>query len=101
MIAACDKVASLLPDDVKVIPGHGDLSTLGEVRDYSVMLKETSAAVQAAINLKKTPEQMKKEKILAPWDAKYSGKFINSDLFIDTLYNSLTNNKNAEYLKHN
>jgi len=101
MIAACDKVASLLPDDVKVIPGHGDLSTLGEVRDYSVMLKETSAAVQAAINLKKTPEQMKKEKILAPWDAKYSGKFINSDLFIDTLYNSLTNNNNAEYLKHN
>jgi len=101
MIAACDKVASLLPDDVKVIPGHGDLSTLGDVRDYSVMLKETSAAVQAAINLKKTPEQMKKEKILAPWDAKYSGKFINSDLFIDTLYNSLTNNKNAEYLKHN
>lgn len=101
MIAACDKVTSLLPDDVKVIPGHGDLSTLGEVRDYSVMLKETSAAVQAAINLKKTPEQMKKEKILAPWDAKYSGKFINSDLFIDTLYNSLTNNKNAEYLKHN
>jgi cyclase len=101
MIAACDKVASLLPDDVKVIPGHGDLSTLGDVREYSVMLKETSSAVQAAINLKKTPEQMKKEKILAPWDAKYSGKFINSDLFIDTLYNSLTNNKNAEYLKHN
>jgi len=44
---------------------------------------------------------MKKEKLLAPWDAKYSGKFINSDLFIETLYNSLTNKKNAEYLKHN
>ncbi len=101
MIAACDKVANLLPDDVKVIPGHGDLANLGDVRDYSVMLKETSSAVQAAINLGKTPDQMKKEKILATWDAKYGKGFITPDLFIDTLYNSLTNNKNAEFLKHN
>ncbi len=45
-------------------------------------------------------EQMKKEKILAVWGAKYSGKFIASDLFIETLYNSLTNQKNAEFVKH-
>ncbi len=101
MIAACDKVASLLPDDVKVIPGHGQIANLGDIRDYSVMLKETSSAVQAAINLGKTTDQMKKEKILAPWDKKYGGGFITSDLFIETLYNSLTNQKNAEYLKHN
>jgi cyclase len=101
MIAACDKVASLLPDDVKVIPGHGQLSSLSDVREYSVMLKESSAAIQAAINRGMTVDQMKKDKLLAPWDKKYSGEFINSDLFIETLYNSLTNNKNAEYLKHN
>jgi cyclase len=101
MIAACDKVASLLPDDVKVIPGHGQIANLGDIRDYSVMLKETSSAVQAAINLGKTTDQMKKEKILAAWDKKYGGGFITSDLFIETLYNSLTNQKNAEYLKHN
>ncbi len=101
MIAACDKVANLLPDDVKVIPGHGDLANLGDVRDYSAMLKETSSAVQAAINLGKTPDQMKKEKILATWDAKYGKGFITPDLFIDTLYNSLTNKKNAQFLQHN
>jgi len=101
MIAACDKVADLLPADVKVIPGHGQISTLADVREYSVMLKETSAAVQAAIKSGKTVDQMKKEKLLAPWDAKYSGKFITSDLFIETLYNSLTNQKNAAFVKHN
>src|SRR5664279_2064466 len=101
MIAACDKVVAVLPADVKVIPGNGQLSNLAEVRDYSTMLKETSAAVQAAIKSGKTDDQMKKEKILAAWDAKYSGKFINSDLFIETLYNSLTNQKNAEFVKHN
>ena len=101
MIAACDKVANVLPNDVKVIPGHGDLANLGDVRDYSVMLKETSSAVQGAINSGKTPEQMKKEKILATWDAKYGKGFITPDLFVDTLYNSLTNRKNAEFLPHN
>ena len=101
MIAACEKVVAVLPPDVKVIPGHGQLSNLEEVRDYITMLKGTSAAVQAAIKSGKTVDQMKKEKILAAWDAKYSGKFITSDLFIETLNNSLTNQKNAEFVKHN
>jgi glyoxylase-like metal-dependent hydrolase (beta-lactamase superfamily II) len=101
MIAACDKVASLLPDDVKVIPGHGDLANIGDVRDFSAMLKETSSVVQAAINRGGTLDQMKQVKLLATWDAKYGKGFITSDLFIETLYNSLTNTKNAEYLKHN
>jgi cyclase len=101
IIAACDKVASILPADVKVIPGHGHLSDLGEVRDYSTMLKETSAAVQAALKQGKTVDQMKKEKILAQWDSKYGKGSITPDLYIDTLYNSLTNNKNAEFVKHN
>jgi len=101
MIAACDKVVAVLPADVKVIPGHGQLSNLAEIRDYSAMLKETSAAVQAAIKSGKTVDQMKKDKILAAWDKKYSGQFITGDLFIETLYNSLTNQKNAEFVKHN
>ena len=101
MIAACEKVVAVLPPDVKVIPGHGQLSNLEEVRDYITMLKGTSAAVQAAIKSGKTVDQMKKEKILAAWDSKYSGKFITSDLFIETLNNSLTNQKNAEFVKHN
>ena len=101
IIAACDKVVAVLPADVQVIPGHGQLSNLEEIRDYSTMLKETSAAVQAAIKSGKSVDQMKKEKILAAWDKKYSGQFINGDLFIETLYNSLTNQKNAEFVKHN
>jgi cyclase len=101
MIAACEKVVAVLPADVKVIPGHGQLSNLDEVKDYIVMLKGTSAAVEAALKSGKTVAQMKKDKILAAWDKKYSGDFINSDGFIDTLYNSLTNQKNTEFVKHN
>ena len=100
MIAACQKVIPQLPPDVKVIPGHGDISNLDEMRDYVKMLQETSTTVQKSIDSGKSLEQMKKDKILAPWD-KYAGKFITSDIFIETLYNSLTNAKNATFVQHN
>jgi cyclase len=99
MIAAMEKVSTQLPPDVKVIPGHGALSNLDDVREFTKMLKETSAVVQKAIDEHKTAEQMKQEKILAPW-AKWSGDFLDADKFIDTLYNSLTGSK-GEFLKHN
>jgi len=101
MIAACQKVIPLLPADVKVIPGHGEVSNLDEVREYTKMLQDTSAVVQKAIDQGKTLDQMKKEKILAPWEQKYAGKFITADIFIETLYNSLTNSKNAMFVQHN
>jgi cyclase len=99
MIAAMEKVSTQLPPDVKVIPGHGALSNLDDVRAFTKMLKETSAVVQKAIDEHKTVEQMKQEKILAPW-AKWSGGFLDADKFIETLYNSLTGSK-GEFLKHN
>ncbi|HYA62014.1 MAG TPA: MBL fold metallo-hydrolase [Candidatus Sulfotelmatobacter sp.] len=99
MIAAMEKVSAQLPADVKVIPGHGGLSNLDDVREFVKMLKETSAAMQKAIDQHKTVEQMKQEKILEPWK-KWSGDFIDSDKFIETLYNSLTG-KAGEFVKHN
>ena len=94
MIAACDKVAAMLPADVKVIPGHGDVASLDDVRVYSQMMKDTMAVVQKAMADHKTLDQMKQEKILAPWQ-KYSGTFVNSDAFIETIYNSLTKAKSG------
>jgi glyoxylase-like metal-dependent hydrolase (beta-lactamase superfamily II) len=99
MIAAMEKVSAQLPADVKVIPGHGGLSNLDDVRTFVKMLKETTAVVQKAIDAHKTVEQMKQEKILEPW-AKWSGGFINSDQFIETLYNSLTG-KAGQFMQHN
>jgi cyclase len=99
MIAAMQKVSGELPSDVKVIPGHGALSNLDDVRAFVTMLKETSAAVQKGIDEHKTAVQMQQEKILEPWK-KWSGGFIDSDKFIETLYHSLTG-KAGEFLKHN
>ena len=99
MIAAMEKATAQLPADVKVIPGHGQLSNLDDVRAFTTMLKETSAVVQKSLDAHKTVEQMKQEKILEPWK-KWSGDFVNADAFIETLYNSLTGTK-GEFMKHN
>src|SRR6266568_1031532 len=99
IIDAMEKTTAQLPADVKVIPGHGALSNLDDVRAYTKMLKETSAVVQKALDEHKTLDQMKQAKILAPWE-KFSGQFVNADAFIETLYNSLTGHK-GEFLKHN
>ena len=99
MIDAMAKASAMLPADVKVIPGHGALSSLDDVREFVKMLKETSATVQRALDEQKTLEQMKQEKILEPWK-KWSGGFINADQFIETLYNSLTGSK-GQFMKHN
>jgi cyclase len=99
MIAAMEKATAQLPADVKVIPGHGALSNLDDVREFTKMLKETSVVVQKALAEHKTLEQMKQEKILDPW-SKWSGDFVKTDAFIETLYNSLTGTK-GEFLKHN
>jgi cyclase len=99
MIDGVEKAAAQLPADVKVIPGHGALSNLDDVRAYIKMLRETSAVVQKAIDAHKTLDQMKQEKILAPW-AKWSGDFVNQDTFIETLFNSLTGHP-GQFVKHN
>ena len=101
MIAACEGAIAQLPADVKVIPGHGELSSVNEVREYIRMLKETSAAVQNELNAGKGLDQIKKDKVLAPWEKQYASKSLTTDLFIETLYNSLTNQKNAPFVKHN
>ena len=99
MTAAMEEVLPRLPADVKVIPGHGAVSNVEDVRQYIVMLKETRAAVDKGIKQGKTLAQLKQEKVLAPWQ-KWSGDFITTDVWIETLYNDLTGAP-GQFMKHN
>lgn len=89
MIANVDHVLELLPDDARVIPGHGPLSDKNGLRRFVSTLKATSAAVEAGIAAGKTLEQLKSEKVLAAWDSWGQG-FIKTDEWIGTLYGELT-----------
>lgn len=100
MIDGVEKVLEQVPADVKIIPGHGPVSGVTDVRAYLDMLKGTREVVAQAIKDGKTLDQMKRAKLLDPWK-KYSGDMINSDAFLETIYNSLTGQKNGKFIKHN
>ena len=91
MIAACEDVLKTVPADAKIVPGHGELSSVAELRTYVKMLQDTSAAVADALKAGKTLAQMKSERILGPWSERYSPPkaFVDTDAFTETLYNSL------------
>ncbi len=84
MLANVDNVLQTLPDDAKVIPGHGPLSDKAGLRAFAEALRGTSNAVAAALAAGKSLDQMKQENILAPWDSWGKG-FIKSDAWLALL----------------
>jgi cyclase len=89
MIAGLEKVLAMTPPDVKVIPGHGPLSTAADVRKFIDMMKETRAMVAEAVKQGKTPDQMKKDHLLEKYESIGKG-FIKTDAWIDVLHSDVT-----------
>ena len=99
MIKAVENVIARVPADVKVIPGHGQVSSLDDLRAYLAMLKATRDAVARALKNGETLDQMKQAKILDPWK-KYVGEFVSEDAFLETVYISLTGPMGRKSIKH-
>ena len=85
MIDALKKVVTLVPQNVKVIPGHGDVSTLEDIRAFTKMVEDTFNLVANQVKQGKTSDEIKKANVLAAY-SKYSGDFVNTDRWIDTIY---------------
>ena len=89
MIAGVEKVLAMVPPDVKIIPGHGPLSTTAEMRKFVEMMKETRALVADAVRQGKTVQQMKQDHLMANYQDKGKG-FIKAEGWIDVLYADVT-----------
>ena len=85
-------VIDRMPPDVKIIPGHGPLSTLDDLKAYHHMLTDTTAFVRKRMDESKTVEQITAEGLPSEWDEWGKG-FIKPDKWIDTIYKSLTEPK--------
>ena len=94
MIAAIDKVVAELPADVKVIPGHGKVSTVEDMKKLSATLKDCVKIIKAELAKKKTLEQLQQAKVLAKYADMGKG-FISEDVFIATIYKELTKQQNV------
>jgi cyclase len=89
LIANLDQVLATIPDDAKVIPGHGALSDKNGLRTFVAMVRATLAAVETGLAAGKSLDQLKAEKVLAAWDSWGTGS-VKTDFWIETLYGELT-----------
>jgi len=78
-----------IPAGAKLIPGHGPISTLDDLKAYHHMLVETTAIVGQKIAAGKTLPQIKTEGLPAEWKPWGSG-FIKTDQWLELVHRSLT-----------
>jgi glyoxylase-like metal-dependent hydrolase (beta-lactamase superfamily II) len=77
-----------LPAGVKLIPGHGPISTVDELKAYHHMLLTTTDIVRKKIKAKKSLDQIKKEGLPAEWKSWGEG-FMKTDQWLELVYASL------------
>lgn len=89
MIAGVDWVLQNFPADTKLIPGHGELSNMRELKAYRDMLALVRDRVTALKAGGKSLEQVQQAKPTADLDGAWGGGFLNPDQFVRLVYESL------------
>ena len=84
-----DTVIDRLADDVKIIPGHGPLSTIDDLRKFRGMLRETTDLVRQRINDGKSLEEAQAMGLPEKWDS-WGKEFISNDRWIEIVYTSFS-----------
>ncbi|HEV2765448.1 MAG TPA: MBL fold metallo-hydrolase [Pyrinomonadaceae bacterium] len=85
------QVIASAPAGVKIIPGHGPLSTVDDLKAYHAMLVETSGLVRQRVAAGRTLEQIKAEGLPEKYKSWGTG-FINTERWLETLYNTYRQN---------
>jgi cyclase len=93
-MAMTEYVMAHVPDDVKIIPGHGQLGSKKDLANQLTVLKDTVAAIQVGIDQGKRLDQLKQERVLAKWE------YLNSpgrstDKYLELVYRDLVQNRES------
>jgi len=78
-------VLEKIPMDAKIIPGHGKLSTVDDLKNYHAMLNETVAFVQKQIGEGKTLAEIKTNGLPEKYKG-FGGGFINAGRWIEAIH---------------
>ncbi len=89
VIDAADQVLALCDGDTKIIPGHGELATPDDLRDYRGMLVTARDAIAALMAEGKSAEEIVAAKPTAELDAKWGGGFMAPDMWVGLVHDSL------------
>ncbi len=86
------EIINKIPAGAKLIPGHGPLSTIDDLKLYHGMLQQTSGIIREKISAGKTLDQIKSEGLPEEWKTWGTG-FIKTDRWIEIVYLSFTTRK--------
>ena len=87
LIANIGELIRQIPSTAKLIPGHGPLSTLDDLKTYHQTLIDTSNMVQAEMKKGTSLDNIKKAGLPEKYKEWGSG-FIKTDFWIETVYKS-------------
>jgi glyoxylase-like metal-dependent hydrolase (beta-lactamase superfamily II) len=82
-------IIARLPADVRIIPGHGPITALDDLKRYQRMLNETTAFVRKEAAAGKTLAQLKAAGLPDEWKS-WTWNFINTERWIETIYKSIS-----------
>jgi len=85
-IETLGEVLEKIPADAKVIPGHGKLGTVDDLKNYRTVLVETVDLVRRGMAGGRTLDQLKADGLPEQY-ASFGTGFINTDRWIETIYN--------------
>lgn len=88
LIRSIGGILEQLPADTHVIPGHGPLSTVDDLRDYLEMLEESAEFVGQGIAAGRSLEELQAEGVPERW-ANWSWGFIDGNRWIEIVHGSL------------
>jgi glyoxylase-like metal-dependent hydrolase (beta-lactamase superfamily II) len=83
------EILGKLPAGVKLIPGHGPISTADDLKAYHRMLVETTDIVSKKMAAGKSLAEIKAEGLPEEWKSWGTG-FIKTDAWIETIHTSLS-----------
>ena len=82
-------VLQKIPADAKIIPGHGKLSTVDDLKNYHAMLLETTDFVRKQIAEGKPLADIKSKGLPEKYKS-FGGGFINADRWIEAIHREAT-----------
>ncbi len=77
-----------LPEDSKIVPGHGPLSTKAEFAQYHKMIVSSISTVRKGLRAGKTLAQIQKSGLAAEWEP-FSHGYVTTDRWIAMIYAAL------------
>jgi len=88
-VTAFDAVLAVADDRTKIIPGHGPVATRADLLAYRQMVATVRDRILALVRQGKSLTEAASARPTAEFDAKWGKGFVNSDFFLDLVYNDL------------